>query len=307
MLLDLFGQYQGDKSFLQATDSGKLQLAHQPYPGITKLDRELPRYKIDLSLPPELRFKEPNTYMKDIASKTIHDYASLFPAFIEPIFEYADWVIQWYSHDRFAELDAMANDLGINRHVILMVSYSLEFSSFCTSIIARMADSEILHLRTLDFGFPDDMKYNMYIGEFYNGTEYLFEAVMFGGTNSIGTGIRKGAFSISINQRRPSHDTDMKQFYKNAALIFIEQEQTTWIVRDVLTKCADYECALDKLSTVPLISPVYFILAGVKENEGAVITRDRNEIANIATLSNDTWYLIQTNSDHYKGIHKIRY
>lgn len=43
-------------------------------------------------------------------------------------------------------------------------------------------------------------------------------------------------------------------------------------------------------------------MAGIKENEGAIVTRDRNEIVNINTLSNDTWYLVQTNEDIFKGI-----
>ena len=50
-----------------------------------------------------------------------------------------------------------------------------------------------------------------------------------------------------------------------------------------------------------MIAPGYFILAGVKGNEGAIITRNRYDVANVTALSDDRWYLVQTNSDHYTG------
>ena len=50
-----------------------------------------------------------------------------------------------------------------------------------------------------------------------------------------------------------------------------------------------------------MIAPAYFILAGVKGNEGAIISRDRFGAANIVTLTDDKWYLVQTNQDHFSG------
>lgn len=35
--------------------------------------------------------------------------------------------------------------------------------------------------------------------------------------------------------------------------------------------------------------------------EGAVITRGRYSVENIDYLSNDDWYLVQTNQDHFEG------
>jgi hypothetical protein len=51
-----------------------------------------------------------------------------------------------------------------------------------------------------------------------------------------------------------------------------------------------------------MIAPCYFIIAGVKENEGAIISRDRFTAANVTSLSNETWYIVQTNEDHFDGI-----
>jgi len=51
----------------------------------------------------------------------------------------------------------------------------------------------------------------------------------------------------------------------------------------------------------PMITPSYLILAGVGKYEGATISRDRFGAANVDMLSEDKWYVIQTNDDHYTG------
>ena len=47
-------------------------------------------------------------------------------------------------------------------------------------------------------------------------------------------------------------------------------------------------------------------MAGLKDNEGTIISRDRFGVAHADTLSEDRWYLLQTNSDHWTGDCPIR-
>jgi len=75
----------------------------------------------------------------------------------------------------------------------------------------------------------------------------------------------------------------------------------SWVIRETLTECASYDCALSMLSTTPVIAPGYLILAGTKGNEGAIITRDRYSVAHTETLTDDKWYVLQTNEDHFAG------
>lgn len=84
-------------------------------------------------------------------------------------------------------------------------------------------------------------------------------------------------------------------------MIFMSYSQPAWVIRDTLEVCNDYACAFEKLSTEPLIAPGYFIVAGLKENEGAIISRDRFGAANITTLTDNKWFLVQTNQDHFIG------
>jgi hypothetical protein len=158
-----------------------------------------------------------------------------------------------------------------------------------------------MHLRVLDFDFPDEMRNITYVAEFHRDGVYQYEAVMFGGLAGMQTGFKKGAFSISLNQRNPSDQTNWIDLLVNANLIFFSYNQASWLIRDTLEQCDDYDCAFEKLSTSKIIAPGYYILAGTKGNEGSIITRDRFAAPNITTISDENWYLVQTNQDHYTG------
>jgi len=50
------------------------------------------------------------------------------------------------------------------------------------------------------------------------------------------------------------------------------------------------------------MAPCYFILAGVQEGEGAVISRGRNDAVDTWTIADNienSWFLVQTNDDHW--------
>lgn len=68
-----------------------------------------------------------------------------------------------------------------------------------------------------------------------------------------------------------------------------------------MENATDFNDAVKKLSTTDLIAPAYFIVAGYKPNEGAVITRDQYETLDIWRLNNDKniWYILETNYDHW--------
>ena len=141
---------------------------------------------------------------------------------------------------------------------------------------------------------------------FMKGGQYAFTAVMFAGYNGVATAYKPGAFSISINERKPSWRTDPMGLVLNFWFLFSGAQQVTKLTRDTLLTCNDYKCAYDKLSTSTVISPCYLIIAGTKDYEGAVITKDRTTVAHVDQLSENRWYLLQTNDDHFKGVCTVR-
>eukprot|EP00351_Strombidinopsis_sp_SopsisLIS2011_P006108 CAMPEP_0116874684 /NCGR_PEP_ID=MMETSP0463-20121206/6221_1 /TAXON_ID=181622 /ORGANISM="Strombidinopsis sp, Strain SopsisLIS2011" /LENGTH=135 /DNA_ID=CAMNT_0004518725 /DNA_START=683 /DNA_END=1090 /DNA_ORIENTATION=- len=54
------------------------------------------------------------------------------------------------------------------------------------------------------------------------------------------------------------------------------------------------------VSSKPSTSKAYIILGGVRGHEGVVMARDNLGISHVTSLSKDNWYLVQTNSDHWK-------
>jgi hypothetical protein len=144
-----------------------------------------------------------------------------------------------------------------------------------------MKDGTIVHDRNLDFAFAEIMRNVTYVAKFMKGDEYLYDAMMFAGYNGVMTGIKKGAFSISLNERKPSWRTSPLELIKNFASLFAGYKQNTKLIRDTLETCQNFDCAFKALSEEYVIAPSYFIVAGLKNNEGAVITRDRFTIANM--------------------------
>lgn len=126
-------------------------------------ENELPVFKIDLNLEPRLRFKEPVEHFKSQITELLDKYQPLFPSAVVTAFKYLDWTIKWYHAERYQEIQGIAEVLGAEDHIVLMVNYVYEFTSYCTSIIAKQEDGTIVHMRMLDFSFPDDTRNLTYV------------------------------------------------------------------------------------------------------------------------------------------------
>lgn len=72
--------------------------------------------------------------------------------------------------------------------------------------------------------------------------------------------------------------------------------------RDAMTSCATFDCMHDTISAMNTVVPMYIIMAGTEANQGVVISKNDNGVANERVLDDDTWYLLQTNDDHFDGI-----
>jgi hypothetical protein len=155
-----------------------------------------------MSLEPKERFKETTLAFKDQIMKVFNDYIVLVPDAVQNMFRDGQALIKAKQPEKFAEIEGIAEVLGLETYEVLCVNYLYELTTACTSLVAQMPDGTILHGRNLDFSFPDDMRLATYKAQFYNGSEYKFDAVMFAGNVGVYTGIKHGKFSISENQRR---------------------------------------------------------------------------------------------------------
>ena len=121
---------------------------------------------------------------------------------------------------------------------------------------------------------------------FIKDGKYVYDAVMFGGTVGIYTGIKKGVFSVSENQREPGkHRIGLLD---NLYMQAVGYKEISWIIRDTLMTCDSYDCAKNALTSTPINALGYITIAGTKPNEGAIISRNRYDAAHIEYLSNST-------------------
>jgi len=105
---------------------------------------------------------------------------------------------------------------------------------------------------------------------------------------------------VSMNARNTDHIT-IENWIDNALLIFKGGRDLSWNVRDALTDCETFQCAYDYLLKAEAVAPGYLIMAGIERYEGVVISRDRQGPAHVAQLSEETWFIAQTNDDSWAG------
>ena len=60
-------------------------------------------------------------------------------------------------------MESLAQKIGLETYQTFFVNSIVDFSSFCTSIVARMENGTIIHARNLDFDFPDILNRLVYL------------------------------------------------------------------------------------------------------------------------------------------------
>mmetsp|Transcript_4953 Transcript_4953/g.7413 ORF Transcript_4953/g.7413 Transcript_4953/m.7413 type:complete len:401 (+) Transcript_4953:25-1227(+) len=264
-------------------------------------DDQFPLFTIDYDTKPRDRFKEVSTHYRDNIVEVFNVAMDEIPNFVSDFFKLVHGIWWVLHHEKYEELlgivDAV-NHPNVTISNVVMVNCLYELEGWCTSIIAKQTNGTILHSRNLDFHIQQ-MRDNTYRARFTKGGNYLYDAVMFAGNVGVYTGMKEGAFSISQNTRAPNkHYVGV---IENLIMLFTGFREQSWIIRDSLESCGDWDCAYDKLRNEPFNALGYIILAGVKDDEGVVISRKRFGPAHedFLNTTNGTWYVVQANHDHW--------
>jgi len=177
-----------------------------------------------------------------------------------------------------------------------------------------------IHGRNLDFPIPGLANVTSVV-HMVRGDETIATGVFYAGYVGVLTGQRRGGWSVSVNQRN-RHWWTHEEFHIITNLIaFLSGAESTGVfLRDSLLNIPTYAQAVEKLSTQVLPAPVYLIVAGARDGEGAVLTRNRfgldlshgkeNAVWSIeptapvrddrfASRGNSSWFRAETNEDHW--------
>ncbi|XKL64926.1 hypothetical protein PGB90_005012 [Kerria lacca] len=281
----------------------------------------IPTYIINLDLPPEERWKELVTDLKPQIRKfieTIRNNTNKIygTEIFQLIDSYLPLLTKTLPKEYYDELNGISEVTELSMGEVTIYNVFYEFDSLCTSIVMKDSNDKMYHGRNLDFGLllgwnvlnrtwlvTELLKPLVVNVQFQRNDKTVYTSVHFAGYIGILTGIKKNAFALTVNER----------FKLNGGYVGIiewilgrrDQKWNGIFTREVLEFAQSYKDAQKMLLTSELLAPVYFILSGKKSSQGCVITKGRNNNVDIWSIdsnknSNSSWYLVQTNYDHWK-------
>ncbi|GAB1600649.1 acid ceramidase-like [Argonauta hians] len=279
----------------------------------------VPDVIINLDLPAHDRWKEVAMKYKDSMKNLIGVLKTLVKSIpevgnliIEIIDEKFEKFIPTLPAPYADELMGMADYSGLNRGEVVLYNIFYEIFTVCTSIVAEDKNGELFHARNLDFGLfmGWDVKNNTWAItealrpmimnlDFQKNNKTVFKSVNFAGYIGVLTGVRPGAFTLTLNER-----FQLKGGFIGIIKWLLNQRTAKWsgfLTRETLTSATSYKMAKDMLSKTELLAPVYYILGGTKSKEGCVITRSQ-KTAEVWEMSKaNGWYILETNYDHWEA------
>lgn len=209
---------------------------------------EIPRYTIDLSLPPIERYKHvAKDFLPEIASLT-----TLFDEIVpRPFFrKLASHVLrQLYSKEQTEELRGIQSVTNIGMHLLIAFNVLLDLMMGCTSGGVRVQGDKMLHFRTLDWGMNPLRKIIVHLDYFKDGNQ-VASCITYVGYVGVLTGVAKG-LSVSLNFR-PVHNASTWlahfRFYLHHALVlFGFRPSISSVLRDILIPKSSTLPTLEKL------------------------------------------------------------
>ncbi len=263
----------------------------------------IPEYTINLDMQPEERWKHIMPLYSDKIIDIINTaYDELPWIFSRPIKYLAKTYFEEIPKDLGEygkEMIGISNSSNINLYEIVLYNIFYEVFSLCTSVVVS-SENNIIHARNLDFGVfmegivPLLKKITINLS-FIKNNKVIYKAHTFAGFVGIFTGMKPYKYSITINQRFALSGG----FLGIIKWFFIKSPQwNSLLVRTLLEGNYDYNYVVNNLSTVELVAPIYYIVGGITEKEGALITRDRYYNLKPVYL-NKSKYIFQTNHDHW--------
>jgi predicted choloylglycine hydrolase len=212
--------------------------------------------------------------------------------------------LKWYSNryckEYTAEIKAIADVMQIDYVKMLVVNCYYDFTSAffkygsfmdflnvfkkkiplmgCTAFAYNSPDGPVL-ARNLDWDDKDELKdLTVIVNYKARLRKNSFKTVAYPGLSSVFSGVKKGAFAITLNMVESS-DKEIDQ-------------PATFLIRKVLENAEDFDQAVKMLSEEPILSDCLLMVVGVNNGEMVVIERTPNRYA-IRYPEND--FLVVTN------------
>jgi len=247
------------------------------------------------------------------------------------------------------EINGIAAAIEVEVKDILMANAFYELTAFvdnplpvfynqmmraCTSIVAQNDNGTVYLARNMDY--PDPFTAVMIHAVFVKDGRRLYEGTTFASTVGLSTGFVPGGWAISQNARtNPDHGSATSRAGAVTAakagasmfpilprLAMDSLLRPDFVRRNFVpvgkNQTVGFQEALKFYSSEPLVAPGYLTIAGVKQGEGAVITRNAtnktatkkfpdSDILSLfsqpeaaPTQAGGVWFVAETNVDHWE-------
>nr|AID57156.1 ceramidase 1 [Emiliania huxleyi] len=216
------------------------------------------------------------------------------------------------------ELEACAAVCGVPAGELALLNYLYELKAKCSSfVVAQRGSGRPLHARTLDWPGCAVLCECTVRLRFLRGGRLLYESLTWPGYLGVLTACVPGRFSVSVNFRGDERAELPWELPGNGAVHTVVSEvlrrgvamlgsltgrcrSVGFSVRQMIEQepPVDFEGALSQLSSVQLLAPVYFTLAGPERGEGAILVRGPAPIP-LPTSEGEAWRIRRLDDPAY--------
>ena len=288
-----------------------MNMCDQPEEALAADPQPLPAYTIDLDLPPSQRYTLvfQNEIYKE-GMRTIYGVLQVLldAEVLQGLMDLGNLGLLEVEEDYRMEIEGIARACDVPSAYILFINLFYEITNglACTSIVVQNQQGNPLWSRNQDLGYGMGFTHLLRNQTYHltyakNGTN-IYQAVSFAGFIGTPSAILPGKWNLAVNSR----------FYRKSSLTFVisvfkeimagKQHINTWEVRRSMERGLSYGEVVQHLSSIELVTSSYFIIGGVKKDEGVVLERNQTGVVLARHLDSDNgvWFLAQTNYDYGK-------
>ncbi|GMR38648.1 hypothetical protein PMAYCL1PPCAC_08843, partial [Pristionchus mayeri] len=263
------------------------------------------RYRIQLDSKPSSRWDHVIDDHLQYLPQVQEEAAKIIPPPIQSlVWKVAENLRYFFPSEYAQEIEGISARSGLALGEVVGLNVLYDISAYdrprrlyqgCTSIVACDEKGRIWHGRNLDYMMGNLLKNTTIIADFYRGEKLVYTGTTFVLYVGLLTGQRPGAFTVSLNQRYSGSSI----FNVLMGILTTFHNPVSFVIRETLEDEATFDRAVDRLSKTHLVAPCYIIVGGMKKFEGVVISRDRWAAADVQTLHEKRWFLVETNFDHW--------
>ncbi|KAL4467892.1 hypothetical protein ABPG74_013227 [Tetrahymena malaccensis] len=257
--------------------------------------KPLPIYNVDIDAPLRDQWAPILKDFKTPFAKFIHDFRAILPfpdSFYAFVGKYAKHGFKFQRYVEEIEIFSELLEADFNILFTLNLLYEIQSGKACTSIVFRDENGRIIHGRNWDFEFWYELAHISFQINYHKNGELFYQAQAIAGAVFFFTAQKPGKFAVSINARHTK--TFLNNIYE---LLFTTNVPALYLVREFMETVDTYDEAVLKFKTTPTVDPVYYIVSGPGLYDGTVIEKDRDFVKQSFILTDETWFLVQTNYD----------